>query len=159
ENLPSFRGRLLEGGVTLGELDDFYSTGARSLIRATSGLTDLSDDGELLRLLGALSLALELEERMSEEHALLADVFSERRFPPGSYRKLVTVISEQEIYASVYRTSSTLQAVRLMDGVVAGPAIERAKALRKLALETAEEDLTVDPAEWFGLGNETLAAI
>jgi serine phosphatase RsbU (regulator of sigma subunit) len=160
ETLPAFRARFAESGVTLEELDDFYSKGTRSLIRATSGLTDLSDDGELLRLLSALCLALELEERMSEEHALLADVFTERRFPPGSYRKLVTVISEQEIYASVYRTLSTLPAVRLMDGVISGPAVERAKALRNVALQAAEEDdFNVDPAEWFALGNETRSAI
>jgi serine phosphatase RsbU (regulator of sigma subunit) len=159
ETLPAFRARLVESGATLEELDDFFSKGIRSLIRATSGLTDLSDDGELLRLLSALCLALELEERMSEEHALLANVFTERRFPPGSYRKLVTVISEQEIYASVYRTLSTLQAVRLMDGVIGGPAVERAKALRKVALQTAEEDFNVDPEEWFALGDETRSAI
>jgi serine phosphatase RsbU (regulator of sigma subunit) len=156
EELSTFRARAARGETALEEIDNFYARGIRSLIKAVAGLTDLSDDGELLRLLNALAVALELEERMSQEHALLSDVFAERRFPPGSYRKLVALISEQDIYTSVYRTSAALPSLKLFERRMSGVVVEKSLAMRKLALETDEEELRASADEWYWLGEQKL---
>jgi len=159
QGLATFREKMRLGGTSLDDIDNFYSAGTGSLIHASAGLTDLSDDGELLRLLNSLSLALELEERMSKEHMLLADVFAERRFQPGSYRNLVSLISEQEIYTSVYRTSASLSAINLFDGALRSEAVKRSEALRTLALDSNEDELEMRADEWFAVQATKLSLI
>ncbi len=89
----AFRARSTRAPVELAELVGYYGAINRSPIASLAALGELSDDGELLRSIHSLVTTLELAERVSAEHALVAYVLAARTFPPGSYRQLVTLVT------------------------------------------------------------------
>ena len=159
EGLPTLRVKVASGEASVAELFELHRAGIQAFVRAIAGLTDLSDDGELLRSITSLVSLLQLEERMSREHALLAHVFAQGEFPPGSYRDLVSLISELDIYADVFRTTAAVEHQKSYDRAMATDATRRLLELRRKALETTEEDLTISPGEWFELGKQQLALL
>jgi len=159
KELPAMRAKVTSGKATIAEVFELHRAAIQAFLRAIAGLTDLSDDGELLRSITSLGSLLQLEERMSREHALLAHVFAQGEFPPGSYRDLVSLISELDIYADVFRTTAAVEHQRSYDRAMATDATRRLLELRRTALETTEEDLTVSPDEWFELGVRKLSSM
>jgi serine phosphatase RsbU (regulator of sigma subunit) len=146
--LEAFRETVRLGQPKPDEVLDFYGKPTHALVRATAALTDLSDDGEFLRLVTSLVALLEYEERASEEHALLSYVFAVGDFPPGTYRKLVTLVSEQDTFVSVFHTLASVEHQNALGGVLAGDASLAAAQLRKRALAATDDTLTEDPGAW-----------
>jgi serine phosphatase RsbU (regulator of sigma subunit) len=159
KDLPALRVEIASGEAGIAEVFELHGASIQAFLRAIAGLTDLSDDGELLRSITSLGSLLQLEERMSREHALLAHVFAQGEFPPGSYRDLVSLISELDIYADVFRTTAAVEHQKSYDRVMATQANQRLLQLRRTALETTEEELTISPEEWFDLGKQKLALL
>lgn len=157
EELPAMREELANGKASLSRVLELHRSAIQAFVRAIAGLTDLSDDGELLRSITSLVSLLQLEERMSSEHALLSHVFAQGEFPPGSYRDFVSLISELAIYEDMFRTTAAVEHLQTYDRAMATRAAQRLLELRRTALETTEEDLNVSPAEWFELGTQKLA--
>src|ERR1019366_2627862 len=112
-------------------------------------LTELSDDGKLLRPISSLVALGELTERESLEHALLAYVFASTQFPPGSYKTLVTVATEQSIYENAFRSNAADAIVREYDAAEASSDATAAIAMSAKALATTDEILDFDVREWF----------
>ena len=156
QGLPVLRARVSGGDANVNEVFEIHRAATQAFVRAIAGLTDLSDDGKLLRRINSLVALLQLEERMSREHALLAFVFAQGEFPPGSYRDLVAMISEQDIYADVFRTTASLERQQSYASAMATDASARLLEMRRIALEATEDDLTVDASEWFELGRQQL---
>jgi len=159
KTLPDLRGKVKDGKASINEIFDLYKGATQAFVRAIAGLTDLSDDGELLRSITSLVSLLQLEERVSQEHALLAHVFAIGEFPPGSYRDLVSIISEQDIYADVFRTTASVEHQASYGRTTTTDSAKRLLELRRTALETTEDDLNVSPGEWFDLGKQKLALL
>ena len=157
--LPEVRAKALAGKASSNEVFELYKGATQAFVRAIAGLTDLSDDGELLRSITSLVSLLQLEERVSQEHALLAHVFALGEFPPGSYRDLVAVISEQDIYADVFRTTASVGYQESYAHSTTTDSAKRLLQLRRTALESTEDDLTASPAEWYELGKEKVKAL
>ncbi len=127
----------------------YYRLATMGLIRATAGLNELSDDGDLLRGVNSLVTILEWTERASEEHALLAHVLERREFPPGSYRTLVTLQKEQETLASVFRTNAPTDHQRLLAGAVSVELDEQTRSISARALDATADRVQGDPLLWF----------
>lgn len=159
EDLPALRAKITTGDVSIAQVFELHRAAIQAFLRAIAGLTDLSDDGELLRSITSLGSLLQLEERHSREHALLSHVFAQGEFPPGSYRDLVSLISELDIYAEVFRTTAAVEHQQSYDRAMATLATKRLLELRRTALETTEEDLAIKPDEWFVLGKQKLALL
>jgi len=137
-------------------IGNYYEQAIRSLTGTVAGLSELSNDGELLRLLNALVALLELEARASGEDALTAYVLAAGDFPPGSYRKLVTTISEEDIYSDVVRTVSSLDVQRNFASQITPAITQPILAARHEILE--EDILTLAPQAWFTITQPQLSA-
>ncbi|HET7539817.1 MAG TPA: SpoIIE family protein phosphatase [Polyangiaceae bacterium] len=157
DELPAMRQELANGKTTSARMFELHRFAIQAFVRAIAGLTDLSDDGELLRSISSLVSLLQLEERMSREHALLCHVFAQAEFPPGSYRDFVSLISELAIYEDTFRMTAAVEHLQSYDRAMATEATQRLLEMRRKALETTEEDLTVSPGEWFELGTQKLS--
>jgi serine phosphatase RsbU (regulator of sigma subunit) len=147
------------GACTLDGLVDFYTTALRRLIRATAALSELTDDGELLRSISALAALLELEERASSEHALLAYVFATGDFPPGSFRNLMTLLTEEHTFVEVLKTNATAAEFSDYERRIRDPRVARADALDGSAVESSDGELSTSAAEWFELQNAKVEAL
>lgn len=138
---------------------DYYGRVAQKLIDATAALSELSDDGDLLRLITALVAVHDLKERASREHAVLATVFARGGFPPGFYRMLVTVVTEQDVYDAVFRTTSSREQIEFFESRLRGDVVRAPQELREQALAATEEEVEGDPLAWFEHQRRKVAAL
>ena len=143
----------------LEELSETTHAAISDLIGATAALTTLSDDGVMLRNISGLVSVMELKERASQEQALLAYVFSQSEFPPGGYKSLVNLVTEQEVFDRVLRRSTSSDLVHLYEERLNGKKIDRALALRNIALETMDDNFGVDPTEWVDVQGQKVSLL
>ena len=152
----AFRARVESETVPVDAVMSFYGGINEELISATAALSQLSDDGELLRSISSLVALSELTERASSEHALLANVFAAGQFPPGAFKTFVTLLTEQAIYTDVFRANaSDEETAHFRDGQAAD-AVKTAITLREKALTNTDDNIEVDPAAWFKADAERL---
>jgi two-component system, chemotaxis family, sensor kinase CheA len=142
------RAAALSGEQPIEELLDFYKTTDLTLISATAALSQLAEDGELLRAISALVIVLQIKERTSQEHALLSHVFAINDFPPGTYKDLVTLTTEEAVYVNMLNVDATDDVNRRFKSISRGPEFARTAELRKMALDTMTDDFQVPPEEW-----------
>jgi two-component system chemotaxis sensor kinase CheA len=134
---------------------EFYSGANDSLISATAALTQLTDDGEVLRSISRLVGAMQVIERRSREHALLSYVLAKGEFPPGTFRYFVTLLTEQDTYTAAIRTFESDEEYRRLQAALKGPRAEAIEAMRKLALQS-DETLPVSAKAWFDTQNSNM---
>jgi two-component system, chemotaxis family, sensor kinase CheA len=157
--LPELRKQVRSRDFRLYEYLEFHSQATHSLIAATSVLSQLTEDGELMLSISRLVAAMQVIERTSREHALLSYVFGKQEFPPGTFRLLVSLLTEQEVYLSSLRASASVEEYRRFRAVFEGPTAESLKRLRNAALEASDGTLEVAPREWFELQNANMQAL
>jgi len=142
------RNAALTGEQPIDELLGYYASTDLTLISATAALSQLSDDGQLLRAISALVTVLQIKERASQEHALLSHVFALSDFPPGTYKDLVTLTTQEADYVNMLNVQATDLVSQRFKIIWQGPELTRTAELRKLALEAQDDELKVDPEEW-----------
>jgi serine phosphatase RsbU (regulator of sigma subunit) len=149
QRLGEVRREAQQGTAPLAALLDFYAEPSRRLIRASAALSELTDDGEVLRSIAALVAVLELEERASGEHALLGYVYATGDFPPGSFRDLMTLITEEQTFVEVLKTNASTAQFSEYQARMKDPRLAAADALRKAAVESIDGDLEQSAESWF----------
>ena len=160
KQLSETRGKADSKQLKIGDALTYYNPINQELISATAGLTQLSNDGELLRAITLLVSTLEVKERASQEHAVLSNVFAEGEFQPGLFRSLVTLVTEQEIYSRVLRSNATDSQIAAYEAALQDPAIAEATAMRKKALEATDNDaLDIPAASWYTKQNAKIDSL
>ena len=157
--LPAVRARALDPQFDLLEFLGFFAEANDSLIRASAALTQLSDDKQLLVSIGGLVSAMQVIERNSREHALLSYVLAKQEFPPGSFRYLITLITEQEVYTDSLRTWASEEEFARQMVALRGPFAQQIAAMRRTAIETTEDTPQVDPQQWSDAQNGNMQAL
>lgn len=155
----AFQERVQQQGVSVDDILSFYGAANDALVSSTGALTELSDDGELLRTISSLVALAQLTERASREHALLSYVFARQEFPPGAFKTLVTLITEQDVYAAAFRGSAHGDEARQFDAAEKADVVVRARAMRDLALHATSDEFGVDAQAWFTAGEGELTRL
>jgi serine phosphatase RsbU (regulator of sigma subunit) len=159
KGLDAHRKAVVAGPLGLEDTVGRYQRVIRTLIEGIAALSELTDNGELLRLTTSLVSVLQLKERGSQEHALLAYVFEVGSFPPGSYRELVTLATEERVFFEAFKTIASEEQAKLYDRHVTRQAVDPALKLRSMAIETTDEQLNVDANQWMRVQREKLSRI
>jgi two-component system chemotaxis sensor kinase CheA len=146
--LSKFRAELATEKVPLDRQLDFFANPVLALVGATAALNELSDDGSLLRGISSLASAMEVKERQSLEHALLAHVFALTEFPPGSFRRFVSLDTEEQVYTASYTRSASERERKVLEQAMLSQAAKSAALLKKAALQATDE-LTIDSKQWY----------
>ena len=149
DRLNDVRSEAQHGSASLDGIGSYYAEPARRLIRASAALSELTDDGEVLRSIAALVAVLELEERASAEHALLAYVYTTGDFPPGSFRDLVTLVTEEKTFVEVLKTNASTTQFSEYQTRMRAPLLAVADALRTKAVESTDGDFEQRGDVWF----------
>jgi len=151
--------RLAGDDVPIDQILGLYDVACRALLSATAALTELSDDGELLRSISSLVALAELSERASREHALLSYVFAAGDFPPGAFKTLVTLTTERGVYSDAFRSNAHGDAARQFEAAQQAPVVVRARAMRDQAMQAVSDELAVDAQVWFDAAAGELAGL
>ena len=148
QELPNIRAVYMKDEAPVETALDPFSSINSDLVNATAALTGLSDDGEMLRNISALVSVMELQERASQERALLSYVFAKSEYPPGAYKEIVNLVTEQEVFAQVLSQSTSEDLVKLYQEGLKDKSIERAQEIRQIALDTVDDDFGIKAEEW-----------
>jgi serine phosphatase RsbU (regulator of sigma subunit) len=142
--------------ATYDELEPYGAT-VEELVHASAGLNELTDDGDVLRAMTCLVASLELKERASREHAVLAYAFAAGDFAPGTYRQFVNLLTEEDAYSSDLRTYATpeLLAIYTKEAESEAPLED----YRKRALQSSTGALEGDANAWFKTGNDRVESL
>src|SRR5688572_7530252 len=135
-------------GQLIDELWGYYKQTNASLISATAALSQLTNEGELMRAISALVTVLQIKERASQEHALLSHVFVLNEFPAGAFKDLVTLTTEEADYVSVLEVNAADAVTKRFHEIQQGPEFARTAELRKIAIETMGDEFGVKAHEW-----------
>jgi two-component system chemotaxis sensor kinase CheA len=127
---------------------NYYESTNHELIGATAALEQLTDDGQMMRAISALVNLVEVKERASQEHAVLNHVFMLKQFPAGAYKELVTLLTEEDAYSSVLEVNASEEVAKRFATIRTAAGVARALGMRKTALETLDDELSVDAREW-----------
>lgn len=138
-----------ESPKLLSDVLERYGAPARSLIAATAGLTELSDDGQMLRLITSLVASLEVAERSSAQHALLAYASASGSFPPGTYRTMVQLVTEEETHRATLKTATMASDAADVAGAITGGVAPESFRLRELVLDATNDSISLEPGSWF----------
>ncbi|MET0414049.1 MAG: nitrate- and nitrite sensing domain-containing protein, partial [Polyangiaceae bacterium] len=157
--LPALRAQSAEHELRILDYLAFFAKANDALIGATAALSQLSSDLELVLGIGHLVSAMQVIERESREHALLNFVFGKGEFPPGTYRYLVTLLTEEDVYTASIRTWANEEDFAHLEATLRGPRAARIAEMRKVAMETTEETLTADLAAWDETQRDNLASL
>ena len=149
QRLAEVRTEAQSGGTSLTALTDFYAQPSRRLIRSSAALSELTDDGEVLRSIAALVAVLELEERASAEHALLSYVYATGDFPPGSFRDMMTLLTEEQTFVEVLKNNASTTQFSDYQTRMKDPRCSTADDLRRAAIESIDGDLEPHAGAWF----------
>lgn len=149
ERLGEVRNQAQRGGTSLAALTEFYARPSRRLIRSSAALSELTDDGEVLRSIAALVAVLELEERASAEHALLGYVYATGDFPPGSFRDMMTLLTEEQTFVEVLKNNASTTQFSEYQARMQDPRCRAADELRRAAIESIDGDLEHHADAWF----------
>lgn len=155
--LPAVRARALEPGSSLVKALEAYARTVEHLVRASAGLNELTDDGDVLRAVTCLVASLELKERASREHAVLAYAFAAGDFAPGTYREFVNLLTEQGAYTSDLSTYATPELMAIYTREVRSESA--VQDFRRLALQSSSGTLEGDVKSWFEAGDARVASL
>ncbi|WP_437992493.1 nitrate- and nitrite sensing domain-containing protein [Sorangium sp. So ce145] len=147
--LGAFRGQADAKTVSLDSVLRVFGGINVSLIRANAGLSELSDEGELLRSIQSIVAVHEFAERASRQHALLAHAFASTQFEPGAFKTLVTLMTEEQLYHEEFIANASEPARALYNAARSNPRVRRADELRAAAIGSTDEALAIDHDAWF----------
>jgi two-component system, chemotaxis family, sensor kinase CheA len=159
KKLPEVRADREGKQYPINQLINYYGAVDDNLIRATSALSSLTDDGELLRNIAALVRVMQVKERASQERALLANVFAMDEFAPGAYKELVTLTTQSEVYVNGLRAEAKAEHVKAYEEQLNAPDTVTALAMREKALKTIDEPMAIDANEWFRVQDATVGGL
>jgi two-component system chemotaxis sensor kinase CheA len=143
------RAQIALATATIAGLLETYGSTNADLIDATAGLTQLSNDGEMLRALSSLVEIMQVQECDSREHAILSHTFAKGEFAPGSYRYLVTLVTERGVHEASLRSVATPDQVESYQRLAGHPGWVQSAAMLARALDATEDNFDIPASSWF----------
>ncbi len=145
----TIRSTLADNSAAIDQTLRYYDEIDAALIDATAALTRSSGDAELLRAISSLVAVMQVEACDSRIHAVLSHTFARGEFAPGSYRSLVTLVTERGVHIATLESFATPEQVADYRAAMARDASARASEMLRKALEATEGGLDVDVDDWF----------
>lgn len=150
DRLESMRADISDGRVPAGEAIAFYTVMNGTLFDAIGAMTPQMTESELALANYAYVTFLKSKERSGIERALLSATFARDNFAPGIYRKVVSLITEQDLFLNEFRFYANEKANEALTAAMDDPSFKKVEAYRAIAMEKATTGgFGVSPGDWF----------
>ena len=150
ERLASIRSQVSSLSISTGEAINYYTQNNGLFLDLVAVIPHLSQTGEINNISVAYANYLYGKERAGIERAVLAGVFSADAFGANTLNRLLGLITEQNVYQSVFESLASKEALRFYQQTLRGQAIDETARMREIALtKAAEGNFGVDPTYWF----------
>ncbi|MDF7759697.1 nitrate- and nitrite sensing domain-containing protein [Kosakonia cowanii] len=150
QGINDFRNRVRALSVNGSDSLVWYSTIINDLLNVVGGISQLTDNGEIVNQLAAYYSVLNAKEQSGIERALLSNVFSADRFTEAQFRQLNEVVGKQASWLAATHAFSSAEVNAKMSAQLNSPQALKALSLRQTAIDhAATGGFGVAPADWF----------
>ncbi|WP_039054664.1 methyl-accepting chemotaxis protein [Enterobacter sp. Bisph1] len=150
QGISEFRQRLRAQSVTGTESLGWYSAIINDLLNVVGGISQLTDNGEIVNQLAAFYSVLNAKEQTGVERALMSNVFSADRFTDSQFRQLNEAVGKQTSWLAATRAFSTPEVNEALEAQLNAPQATRALEMRQQAIEhVASGGFGIAPTDWF----------
>jgi methyl-accepting chemotaxis protein len=144
--------RSIDGfGIAVPDMASYYTGTIARLLEMVESVTEVSNDGHIVRSLTAYVAFLQGKERAGIERAMGTSGFGAGKFAPAIYRNFVSLGAAQDAFGSVFRRFGSAAANQALDALVASPEQADVNRMRQVAQEAPfGGDLSsVSGPQWF----------
>ena len=150
DKLAGIRNKVSALNIKSGAAIGYYTNMNGAFLNFIGSMSELTNNGEVTRLIAAYSNFLLGKERAGIERAVLSATFARNSFAPGMFKKFGTLVSEQNTYVSVFKSFATKEAIAEFDKKIQGVAVEKVNRMRDIAYAKASQGgFGIDAGNWF----------
>jgi methyl-accepting chemotaxis protein len=137
----------IEGAKTV----EFYTQAISSLIAVVDAISEMSEDGRVIRQASALASQIRRWEFTAQGRALGAQGFAAGQFTPQGYQQFMRVQVLSDAYGAMFRRYATPAQVEFVNKALQGPAQDELMRLRQLAGDSPFNNnmKSVSGPQWF----------
>ena len=126
-----------------------YYTGTNTeLLKSAGQVAALSSNVEVTKLASAYVNFLLAKERAGIERAVLTSTFAADKFAAGNYEKLLSLITIQDTYLSVFKSFASPDQSNFLAETLKGPDVSEVKRLRSVAT-SSQKGWNIKSSHWF----------
>jgi signal transduction histidine kinase len=137
--------------ITVAGTLNLYDAIIQDILGVNGEIAVGSDNQRLLRTMSAFVALSHMKDAVDLQRSYMDAVFSAGHFDAGQlqYQQLSRYVEAEDLWTSQFESFATTAQRNLLASTVAGPGVQRAKAMRDIALrgETAPQ-LNVDRNQW-----------
>tara|TARA_R110000796_G_scaffold14444_12_gene47180 strand:+ start:8385 stop:10391 length:2007 start_codon:yes stop_codon:yes gene_type:complete len=148
--LSQIRKNVTALNISVAEQVSYYTRINTLLLSMVDNAASQSLDSQIAIKLKAFAAFLQLKERAGIERAVLSTTFGRSESPPGSYRKFVTLVAEQQTYAERFIAAASPENIRIFKQAQQDSAMASVDQLREIAF--AQDSVAMaqqSPEDWF----------
>ncbi|WP_394358783.1 methyl-accepting chemotaxis protein [Hydrogenimonas thermophila] len=150
QKLPAIRSKTSALQLKLNEVVEFYSKLNIKILNIIGTTSKISPEKIITINLVAYTSFLKSKERAGIERAVLSGTFAADKFQPGMFKKLITLIAEQNAYIDDFLTFAPKPMANLYLKSIKDPSFEQVEKMRHIAIEKAQSgEFCIDPMLWF----------
>jgi methyl-accepting chemotaxis protein len=136
--------------LSVGEVIGYYTNLNTQMLSIIEHMAKLSSNAEMTKLTTAYLNFLLSKERAGIERAVLANTFAGNRFASGMYTKFLSLVTEQNTYLDVFKTTATDEQKRFYEGRLQGRAVDEVNRMRGVAMDNpTSTSLGIEAQYWF----------
>ncbi len=148
--LNSMRSAVSSQSVPTKEAISYYTGINTALLNAVSQMAQISSDIDLTWSALAYVTFMRGKERAGIERAVLSGAFASDKFAKGTYRKFVSLVTEQDTYFREFLPEASSEQKRFYLNAMKDPSIAGVESMRAIAdSKSVSGKFGVDASEWF----------
>jgi methyl-accepting chemotaxis protein len=143
--------------VTESEALAFYTNMIKSFIDSVAFIAKSSSDAKITAMASAYVNFLQSKEKAGIERAVLSNTFARNNFAPGFFRKFSSLVTEQEVFLSVFNSFALPGQKDFFRQNFRGDSITETQKMRNTAfLKGLQGNFNIDPKYWFKMQTEKI---
>jgi methyl-accepting chemotaxis protein len=149
--LDQQRGEIDRQAIAPAAAIGYFTETVGKLVAVVTGISRLSTDDDISKLVTAYGNLVEGKERAGLERATVAAGIASGRFEPQAYVRAIGLAAAQESFFSSFRAVATPKAKELLVATLSGAGIEKFEGMRKVVEQggLAGDFKSLDSKTWF----------
>ncbi len=150
--LDSIRQGVSNQSTSLAEALGFYTSLNKLMLATTGKVAEIMTDPVVTSETISYEFFLKSKERAGIERAVLTNTFAKNAFPPGLYKKYISLVSEQNSYMDSFINHASKDMLAEYQAMIKQPPFAEVNKYRAIAEEKANiGGFNIDPTVWFDI--------
>jgi signal transduction histidine kinase len=145
--------------IRVGDTLTLYDNIIQDILSVNGEIAVGSGNEKLLRTVSAFVALSRMKDAVDLQRAYMNAVFSAGHFDAGQlqYHQFTRYVEAEDLWSGQFAALATGPQRNLLASTVVGPSVERAKAIRDIAIKGERSpNLKVDPSEWYSVMGDKL---